>query len=104
MKRKRPGRPPGAAPDRGQQPWDRVQLTRKDRAILKFLMRRLHWRRADVAAALGISHARLSILANSPAGRAYLAEYGVTPDMTETPPHLRPVALDLDEFLCDASA
>jgi len=100
---RRVGRPPGPTEGRGHEPWDPRNLTLRHRQILDFLARNLGWRRADVAAALGVSLSHLSMLANAPAGRAFLAEYGVTPDMTETPPHLRPVALELDEFLCDAS-
>jgi hypothetical protein len=97
--RNQPGRPPGPMDGRGQEPWDPVLLTDTHKQRLDFLARHLHWRRADVAAELGVSMSHLSILANSPAGRAFLATLGVSPDMTATPADLQPVVVNLDEFL-----
>lgn len=97
MKRRRPGRPPGPTETRAQEPWDPRCLTWRHRRILSFLAKHMGWRRADVARAMGVSVSHLSILANCPAGLAYLRELGVDPTMTHNPQSES--TLSLDDFL-----
>ena len=72
LARRRPGRPTGPTAGRRQRPWDPLQLSFSEYAILRYVAANPELARYQIAEHFSISLARLSVLTCCPLGQAVL--------------------------------
>ncbi len=72
LPRRRPGRPAGPSQGRGRRPWDPLQLSFNEFAILRYVADHPELPRWRIAEHFSISPARLSVLTCCPLGQAFL--------------------------------